>query len=159
MRFPTKFVGVFICRSIHMWVERVYGKENLYVLPARYVRGKSCCSQTPFIPQCVASHHILKYPLVFVLMWIWKFHIIYVSSGHLHFVAKLQNDLEMKLVHTPKPQILLVSTLRLLFFGLIRCTHCSTLNCTYIPSIKQSNAYRKKCGDHYNNVSAWVLCG
>jgi hypothetical protein len=65
-----------------------------------------------------------------------------VSSGHVHFVAKLRNDLKMKLIRTPTPLNLPVVTFRLLFLGLIRCTHCPTLNCTYTPFTKQSSAYQ-----------------
>ena len=37
-------MGVFICGL------KVYNAENLYVLLDKYVGGKSCCSQIPFIP-------------------------------------------------------------------------------------------------------------
>ena len=93
---------------------------------------KSCSSQIPFIPQCAASYHILNYPLVPCLMWIWKAHFTQVRNVDVHLVAKFGNGLEVKFVRTPTPLIFPLPTFSLLFRGFIRFTHCPTLNCIHI---------------------------
>jgi hypothetical protein len=63
-----------------------------YVFYMSYMWYKSCSFQIPFIPQCVASYHILNYPLVPSLMWIWKTHFTQDRTVDVHLVAKFGNS-------------------------------------------------------------------
>ena len=133
---------------------KVYNTEALQDLPNKFVGGGIMLLSGFFVPQYAPSHHIFHYPLVSVFMQICKFHVTQVNSGHVHFGANLRNDLKMKLIHTPTPLILPEATLRLLFFGVIVCTDCPTLNCTYILFTKQSMAYLIQYKYVIDNVSA-----
>ena len=54
----TKYMGMFKNkgRGFTMFMAYIFYLVNMWL--------KSCSSQIPFIPQCVASYHILNYPLV-----------------------------------------------------------------------------------------------
>ena len=62
---------------------------------------KSCGSQIPFIPQRVASYHIVNYLLVPCLMWVWKPHFAQVRNADVHLIAKFRDGLEVEFVCTP----------------------------------------------------------
>jgi hypothetical protein len=71
------------------------------MVQTEYTSLKSASDQIPLIPQRAASYHILNYPLIPCLMWVWETRFPQVRNADVHLVAKFGDGLEVKFVRTP----------------------------------------------------------